>query len=1471
MRRWPSRNPTNGVISLEYQLAGAPETGMWTIRVQAMSQIHEHQYFIEKYYLTFFEVLPSAPVYVLDSAESYKSSVTVNNHRQKLRLGNVTVGVYVNPRNASSPARSLSNFAHFKFVKKETIQYPTDCCYDEHLEQKDFEYEVYLDDVRRALGGSIPPGSLIRVQYDLTDQFLGETRRGYIETRVIRAHLKFQFAGTQPAVFKPGMPFHGHLYIMYDDNQPLEADKLAGASLRLRAIITTSNGGSRPLTEMLIPRKDQYRSRQDRPWWIWNDWQDGGAGGGSTSGGGGQQSRTRGKWTLTDRQKESSQQFVHWMEELAHEAEFGQFRAKGIHPFSLDIPKDARSMKVTAYYEDMDGDQVTTELPAISFYSASETYVHVSTSNDHGSVGQSVVFHLKCNQHFDSYQYVVTSKGMVLHNFRGVVGHLSKLVTFSVTVSAEMTPTFTLVAMVVSPSGHLVSDSITIPVVSINRYQMNITAVQIKDHSKDTVQLVTRSQPGSYVGVSILRYVNHHFQADNQLTPSRFLKALYQLEPFNRSIIGVTWSDREGLKAERSQYFIGQNAGPDTRQTFDQAGLIVFTDAYVTQSPNAALCNESVGYSACITSGCYHQRQRCDGRVDCVDGSDEDQCAVSNDDQMFFRLYRTSRFHDFFDWGDGDWAWYDIPITNEREEYHDRAVAQTDETWYINGFSFHPELGLSILPEPVEYVGSPPFYFTAEYPDRIRRGETVGIRLYGINNMEREMMAVVILKASDDYLFVETDANGEAKSYNPSLVKGEHHHMITVKAGHYYEVYVPVAPQIEQGTLTVNLQVISQIRSQDFEVEIKILPEGGTMKRHTSMLLDLKNRAHLLKYLEIPVEETPIIPYFDYRRYIFGSPRATVTLTGDVFGPVFPKAGAVSTAGYLGRILRGTESLLFSLGTTTWSLHYLRLTRQLKPKVLYKTLEQMNVHMAGLMRLYRREGSFRLHPKSKPSVWVTAWVVRILSQSQFQDWENHYFVDRNLLSNCVKWILSHQNNDGSFYDSTGLTPGPFDSNRWKNSSTSVEHTAHVLLALTKCSDSLHGHLKVAASNAKLLSVRLLENKIKSISDPYEVAIAAYALSVTNSPAKEAAFNRMHQLRRETDGMIYWSRKPVPVNGIILENNRPFTLPRAPNQQDSEAVEATSYALLVRLARDGVGDFEERIVTWLNTMRMFEGGFVSIFDTITAMEALTEYAYRARLRDITDMSIAIDASSTPNSTHVYKIEHDTLARVHRFKIPNVWGHVNILGQGAGQAVVQLDVQYGVDWEQMRDKPLMPYFDLHVDESYSYFRNKSHITVKACVRWLATNISIRSNHAILEVEKPSGYGMVQSDADKVVVKNDFLLDVKAADDRVIWMFDEVGNEKLCFDYEIHRWFPVANLTQFRSAIIYDSFTPEHFETHIFNSAPLYFLGICEVCGSYQCPYCPYFSAASVALVHPVVYFLTAFLLVFVNYVPTLAAPF
>lgn len=51
---------------------------------------------------------------------------------------------------------------------------------------------------------------------------------------------------------------------------------------------------------------------------------------------------------------------------------------------------------------------------------------------------------------------------------------------------------------------------------------------------------------------------------------------------------------------------------------------------------------------------------------------------------------------------DGDWAWYDIPMTDDGIEFHDRGIALTDETWYINAFSYHPELGFSMLDDVVD-------------------------------------------------------------------------------------------------------------------------------------------------------------------------------------------------------------------------------------------------------------------------------------------------------------------------------------------------------------------------------------------------------------------------------------------------------------------------------------------------------------------------------------------------------------------------------------------------------------------------------------------------------------------------------------------------------------------------------------------------------------------------------------------------
>lgn len=74
--------------------------------------------------------------------------------------------------------------------------------------------------------------------------------------------------------------------------------------------------------------------------------------------------------------------------------------------------------------------------------------------------------------------------------------------------------------------------------------------------------------------------------------------------------------------------------------------------------------------------------------------------------------------------------------------------------------------------------------------------------------------------------------------------------------------------------------------------------------------------------------------------------------------------------------------------------------------------------------------------------------------------------------------------------------------------------------------------------------------------------------------------------------VYWSPGEVPTNGIVYENQRPFLEPKNNEYWDAIAVEGTSYALLVYLTRDGISPITDSIVTWLNTMRLTDGAFIS---------------------------------------------------------------------------------------------------------------------------------------------------------------------------------------------------------------------------------------------------------------------------------------
>ena len=87
------------------------------------------------------------------------------------------------------------------------------------------------------------------------------------------------------------------------------------------------------------------------------------------------------------------------------------------------------------------------------------------------------------------------------------------------------------------------------------------------------------------------------------------------------------------------------------------------------------------------------------------------------------------------------------------------------------------------------------------------------------------------------------------------------------------------------------------------------------------------------------------------------------------------------------------------------------------------------------------------------------------------------------------------------------------------------------------------------------------------------------------------------------------------------------------------------------------------------------------------------------------------------------------------------------------------------------------------------------------------------------------------------------------KTIWYFEHLTDTEQCFTHTVRRYFPVANLTRTRQAVIIEPLRPERFYVKTFNATSLYILSICEVCGSYQCPYCPFYSDSQLPLPSPV----------------------
>ncbi|XP_063601843.1 CD109 antigen-like [Penaeus indicus] len=1444
MRRWPSR-PTNvGVVSMEFTLPFLPKVGYWGIKVLVNGQEEIKRIKVEKWYTPRFEVKIFMPKYFLDTDEAIEGVLGGEFGNDKGAYGNATLKLYV--KNKMYP----------------NWTYVTEQIFEPFEGEVDFSFP--MEDLSKRI--SDLDGSEIRLEAEVQETFMMLNETGFSMAKIINSSINCRFVGSPPYVFKPGMPFEATVAVSYHDLEPLGEEKLHGSKLVVKAEAVLETGSREIVYDIEIPQvnsEDEEREFLDQSWQYNRKAQDYQAEG----------------YKLDDYDYnfnfdyETGSRFLNEnelvkkkMEMFVRNQKFQKYREKGVYHFVVDVPEKTASLSLTASYQDDSGSIAAASATAIAYYSPRKLYIGVETSSKEASVGEFVVFHVRSNFNMESFHYLIMAKEMILYAAKEVLERTSRasVKTVSVPVSSEMAPAFKIIVYTTTPNHDIISDSLTMPVDGISRHKVKLVINQDKDHSKRTVELGTYSTAGAFYGISGVREFTYAMRGGNELSHASVLNSLHAFANNTRSIHKMAWRHREGFEPEEVEYYSAGNYGPDANRTFDFNGIIIFSDANVGVIPGYAenRCNKTEGYSPCLVGGCYPSYKRCDGIQDCSDGFDEISCIDPLEDrEEDFRIHRYQKFSDFFDAEDGDWLWLDINIGHKGHEQNLVEMPKVDDPYVLNAFSVSKEYGFGLAPVPQWYSIIPPVYVSLEMPDSCRRGEQIGMRVMVFNNIEQELLILLVVHGSDDHRFVMVEETGVVDFYRPRTMAGDHQHLVSVAPESAMEVIFPIVATVDHGEIEVTVSAISQIGRDEETATLTVEPEGATIDRHTSILLDLKNRALVYEYMDIIVEESYVIPLQIRRRFVAGSPRGHVSLCGDVVGPSFPDGEPVDSVKMLRKELRGTEASTFNFGANLWTLHYLRLTNQLDISERQDIFDQLNVELAAIMYRFSSEGAFKMWDTSEPSVWLTAWTTRTIQMAQFQDWENIIYIEPRIISKAIEWLIQYQAPSGAFMETPTYQEVPLDKKadaysygyRWRGA-RNITLTAQCLITLERTINSLQGNVRSEANNARIQAVRYLERELRNIRDPYEVAIVAYALSLSNSVEKEAAFNQLDRMKREENGLVYWSRSQVQTNKRVYENNqRNLLQPKFEEEWDSHAVEASSYALLVYLIRDGVNIIQERIVEWLNAMRMHDGGFISTVDTLVALEALTEYSYRARLRDLTDMRVTVEATGEEGRVpHNVVISNRSVSQMHIIPIKNVWGLVNVVAHGAGQAILQLDVSYGIDWTDLKKQPPVDSFKMVINERYSKFRNKSICNVEICARWTNLDESPQSSATVIEVEVPTGYVAFQLDLERSIqqaqISGNFpsLKDVIGGHGdtfakKTVWFFDYIpGNTTWCFQYVMKRWYPVANLTRVRMATIYEQYQPERFQMVMLNST-VNTLDVCEVCGSYQCPYCPIYSSA------------------------------
>nr|UCK81481.1 macroglobulin-complement related protein-like 3 [Arenicola marina] len=1115
-----------------------------------------------------------------------------------------------------------------------------------------------------------------------------------------------------------------------------------------------------------------------------------------------------------------------------------------IRPRAID-----RHIKITASHIPTDS---PVEIWCYRYFSRNDRYISVTTSTEVPKTNEYMTFTVRTNFFVEEINYLISAGGNVL--LGSLLTMNSQQKTFAVALSRQMAPRARIMVYTVE-AGEILMDTLNFFVRDSRLYNASLTINYGKDFTEQSIELIGRGDPGAFFAIQGIDYEWYRRGADSFLDEEKIVSELMTYDdPYEGPYQHIWNLDSESW--EKSVFFTAPTGGIDTLTTLNASGLVALSDMNMTIKQEYTSCNRSMGVGICLDGSCYDLAKTCDGWPDCFnDGFDEMNCPMQDWELPQRRepdiknLHYYSRY--FFDFS---WSWRTTYVKPIGQVEMKLDIPESTNPMVFSGFVLHPDLGLSLVRQDAQHDTTKRFYMVAECPRAVKRGEQIGIRLALFNNWDQDIEAIVTLHGGEDYRFIFVEDFGYVNSYNPRLPvqSGDVQVMVEMEAGEQKYLMFPVCPIIETGQITVQLSAISPINRDFEEITIEIGYDGVGNDDFIPFLVDLNNKGSLLApYFDIPIPQQFMIPDQRELLYIPGSNNAVVDVFGDVVSPGFFEdyLSADNTAGVPHD---SAEGYMYDYAINLQTLQYLENTRALDKDSELKVLEYMKTILMRQYAYMAEDGSFAQFRRfSKPCVWVTSFVLQNLHATLESQWSEEVYIPLEILNKITTWLVAQQNETGAFHETSDEY---YDRNflPFSTDADGVIHewhipvTAQVVITLSY-SSRLTGEAKTLADQATEQAAAYLSTKIAAITDPFQMAITAYALQAAAHKTRDEAFNKLRNMNR-SDENTYWAGIEIPPNEFEIINTMYYMKPRGDFLNLENAVMATSYAMMLYLQHNELQK-SLPIMRWLVTQRMGTVAWSSTKDTLLALKALSAFALEESNREFFNIEIRLESTSDSSWKPVSTVNRTNFYELQQYELDHAWGNIKAILQGTGYAFIGVTSAFNCEKPWLLNNPDYETFDFGVENLVFSGRNASSLEMTVCSRVINEDLSPRIGMTFAAIELPTGFIVNRDEVERLYLAGvPGLRRVRFRDQTLIIFFDYMTTEKTCFTFAASRWYPVANVSINHFMGIFEYAETGMQAINMYDTYTLFHLHICQVCGSFQCPYCQYYNGAPRAVTSP-----------------------